>query len=228
MHRTLPVGNAGRMNEAARRPLASRKHAWAIGSAEWLARRRVSPNAISACSVLCAVGVAAGWLASGAVRQPWLDTLVFIGIALGIQGRLLCNLFDGLVAVEGGLRSPTGDLWNDVPDRLADPLIIVPAGYAAGLPWAVELGWLAGLAAVLTAYGRWLGAGLGRGQDFTGPLAKPQRMAVMTVAALAAALATWWQAAGWVLLAALAVVAVGGLLTLALRLHRLAGQLAAH
>jgi len=154
-----------------------------------------------------------------------MDCALLLGAAVAIQGRLLCNLFDGMVAVEGGLRSKTGDLWNDVPDRFADPLIIIPAGYAAGLPWAVEVGWIAGLVAVLTAYSRWLGAGLGRGQDFRGPLAKPQRMAVMTIAAVIAAAATWWQLAGWVLVAALVVVAAGGLMTLTLRLRRLAQQL---
>jgi len=215
------------MNEAARRPLASRNRAWAKGIAAWLARCRVSPNAISAGSVVFALGAATCWLATIPIHQSAIDCALLVGVAVCIQGRLLCNLFDGMVAVEGGLRSHTGDLWNDVPDRFADPLIIVPAGYAAGLPWAVELGWIAGLMAIVTAYSRWLGAGLGRAQDFRGPLAKPQRMAVMTVAALAAAVATWWNVAGWVLVAALVVVAIGGAVTLILRLRRLAQQMKA-
>lgn len=215
------------MADAARRPLASRDRAWARGFAAWLARLKVAPNAISAASVLFAAGAATCWLRTLHVTEPWKDAALFVGAGLCIQGRLLCNLFDGMVAVEGGLRSRTGDLWNDVPDRLADPLIIVPVGYAAGLPWAVELGWIAGIAAVLTAYARWLGAALGHGQDFAGPLAKPQRMALMTVAALAAAVAIWWQQAHWVLLVAVGLCAVGGLLTLALRLRRLAKRMAA-
>ena len=33
----------------------------------------------------------------------------------GVLGRLLCNLLDGMVAVEGGKRSKSGELYNDVP-----------------------------------------------------------------------------------------------------------------
>jgi hypothetical protein len=38
-------------------------------------------------------------------------------------------------------------LFNAIPDRLADPLFLVPLGYASGYH-----GWLATLLAVLTAY----------------------------------------------------------------------------
>lgn len=148
-----------------------------------------------------------------------------VGVAIVIQLRLLANLLDGMVAVEGGLRSPTGDLWNDVPDRFADLFILVPAGYITGLAWGAELGWAAGVVAVLTAYGRWLGAGVGFNHDFRGPMAKPHRMAVMTVAALAAAIAVPWQAQVWPIRIALVVVVLGGLLTIARRLHRLAQTL---
>lgn len=46
--------------------------------------------------------------------------------AVFIQCRLLCNLFDGMVAVEGGKSTPSGELFNDIPDRVADPLIGEP------------------------------------------------------------------------------------------------------
>ncbi len=115
-------------------------------------------------------------------------------------------------------------MWNDAPDRFADLFIMVPAGYVTAWAWGPELGWAAGVVAVLTAYGRWLGAGVGCGHDFRGPMAKPHRMAVMTLAALAAAIAVPWQAQAWPIRIALAVV-VGGLLTIARRLHRLAQTL---
>jgi len=41
----------------------------------------------------------------------------------------VCNLLDGMVAIEGGLKTPAGELFNDVPDRISDPLILVGAGY---------------------------------------------------------------------------------------------------
>ena len=47
------------------------------------------------------------------------------------QLELLCNLLDGMVAVEGGLGGPTGPLWNELPDRIADSVFIVALGMAA-------------------------------------------------------------------------------------------------
>nr|MBA3686446.1 CDP-alcohol phosphatidyltransferase family protein [Planctomycetota bacterium] len=165
------------------------------------------------------------WLGSRRCPDQAGDIALLIGAAVCIQLRLLCNLLDGMVAVEGGLRSPTGELWNDVPDRFADVLILVPVGYATGVAWGPELGWVAGMAALLTAYQRWLGAGVGRGQDFGGPLAKPQRMAVLTVAGLVGAAARPWQHDGQVLFAALGLIVLGALLTVALRLRRLARRM---
>lgn len=104
--------------------------------------------------------------------------------AAGIQGRLFCNLMDGLLAVEGGLKSATGELFNEIPDRFADALILVPLGYATGTPWGIALGWAAAAGAVFTAYVRALGSSLTGRHDFQGPMAKPQRMAAVTVACL--------------------------------------------
>src|SRR3546814_3580049 len=75
--------------------------------------------------------------------SPWGAWLCAIAIVL----RLLCNLFDGLVAVAHARKTPTGVLYNEVPDRVADSLFLVALGYAAGMPWC---GWLAALLAALT------------------------------------------------------------------------------
>ncbi len=80
-----------------------------------------------------------------------------------------------MVAIEGGKKSKVGVLYNEVPDRVADSLFIVALGYAIGTPW---LGWLAALAAAVTAYIRVLGGTFGLAQDFRGPMAKQHRMAV--------------------------------------------------
>jgi phosphatidylglycerophosphate synthase len=117
--------------------------------------------------------------------------LLLAGVA-GVQLRLLCNLLDGMVAVEGGLKGKAGDLFNEAPDRYADIVLLVGAGYAAGAPW---LGWVASTFAVLTAYIRALGASLGQGQDFCGPMAKPHRMFFLTVGCVAAIFlptVLWW------------------------------------
>src|SRR3546814_9766621 len=77
------------------------------------------------------------------------------------------DLFDGLVAVEHARKTPTGVLYNEVPDRVADSLFLVALGYAAGMPWC---GWLAALLAALTAYIRTLGGTVLGSQDFRGPM----------------------------------------------------------
>ena len=88
--------------------------------------------------------------------------------------RLLANLLDGMVAVQANKASLLGEVFYEVPDRLSDLFILVGLGYAAqGIP---TVGGLAATGAILTAYVRAFGASLGLGQDFRGPMAKPQRM----------------------------------------------------
>jgi phosphatidylglycerophosphate synthase len=182
-----------------RRPIAARDTALARRFAAWLAAAGVSPNAISVASVVFAAAGAAALVGLAWPWGPWL-------CALAIQLRLLCNLFDGMVAIEGGKQTPTGALYNEVPDRLADSAFLVALGYAAALPW---LGWLAALLAALTAYIRTLGGALGQTQDFRGPMAKPHRMATMTVACIAAPLVDPLLPQPLTLAVAAAVIALG-------------------
>ena len=187
-----------------RRPLQSRDARWAKATASFLAARRFPPNLISILSVVFAAIAGAAFIGSTyAFRIP----LLILG-AIAIQLRLICNLLDGMVAVEGKLGSKSGEIYNDLPDRIADPLILVAAGYVTAYPF---LGWFAGLLAVFTAYVRLLGGSTGAGQDFRGPMAKPQRMAVMTIAALAQIFTRW------ALPAALAVIILGCVITIARR-----------
>lgn len=212
---------------AARRPLKSRQTAWARALAAALLRLRVRPNGISLVSVLFAAlaGVAL-WRAPAVGRGA--ATGFYLVAVLGIQLRLLCNLLDGMVAVEGGLRSPTGEIWNDLPDRFADALILLGAGYSlSGFPWGPELGWLATALAILTAYVRLLGGAAGASQQFCGPMAKPHRMATLTVACLLAIGERWL---GWpprALALALVLVVLGSAVTVVRRTRRIARELRA-
>ena len=161
-----------------RRPLKTRSRGWAQALARAATRTGISANAISLAGIGFAVLGAAAFLLT---PQGWHWWLV---AALAIQLRLLANMLDGLVAVEGERASPTGPLFNEVPDRIEDSLLLIAAGYAAGLG---ELGWLAALLAMATAYVRLLGGSLGFAQSFAGPMAKQHRMAVLTLAALISA-----------------------------------------
>ena len=201
-----------------RRPLKTRDATWARALARWLAQRRVSPNRISLLSLAFAV-LGAGAMLLVPFAEPAARITLLVLAAVSIQLRLLCNLLDGMVAVEGGLGSRVGEVYNDLPDRLADPLLIVPAGYATGLAWGPELAWLAGCLALLTAYIRLLGGTCGLPQDFRGPMAKPHRMATMTLGLLIAALAAPFGWDGWILILALLMVAAGAAWTAARRVH---------
>lgn len=199
---------------ASRRPISARGNVLVQRIAAALARSPLTPNAISVLSIVCAAAGAAAllWMP---VWGPWL-------CALGIQLRLLCNLFDGMVAVEGGRSTPTGALYNEVPDRVADTLLLVALGQAAGVPWA---GWLAALLAASTAYIRTLGGALGQAQDFRGPMAKQQRMALMTLACVVAPIEAMLAGSRHALVVAVAVIALGSLLTCGTRLRAIARRL---
>ncbi len=132
-----------------------------------------------------------------------------------------------MVAVEGGLKSKTGDVYNDLPDRFADLLILVPLGYATLAPWGGELGWAAGAMAVFTAYVRLLGGALGLRQDYVGPMAKQQRMAAATAASLLTIGESYWHMPRYVLIGALVLIALGALGGVLRRSSRILRQLAA-
>ncbi len=205
-----------------RRPLKTRGRAWARALAAWLARLHVLPNAVSVMSIGWAA-LAAGALLMWPHAEGWCRPALLIVAAVGMQLRLLCNMLDGMIAVEGGLRSPMGDLFNEVPDRISDSIILIAAGYAlSGLPVAEALGWAAALLAMFTAYIRALGATLGLPGCFHGPLAKPQRMALLTIACLATAASTGQRWSTWLLWAALAIIVVGSAITCVRRLRAIA------
>ncbi|MFW2541600.1 CDP-alcohol phosphatidyltransferase family protein [Primorskyibacter sp. 2E107] len=196
-----------------RRPLKSRDTALAARTARWLAATRITPNQISAASVGFALLAADAFWLSGGTNGFWL-----IVAALGVQLRLACNLLDGMVAIEGGKKSPTGAFWNEAPDRLADVLILVGMGLGAG---NAALGWAAAAMAILTAYIRELGTSAGAPPDFSGPMAKPHRMAAATGAALLALVGPWLGLGIAVLEWALWIIAIGAGLTALRRCGRL-------
>jgi phosphatidylglycerophosphate synthase len=205
----------------ARRPLASRSTRWAGFLSTAAVRAGLTADGISILSLLFAAAGAAGLLY---LERPWN----LLACAAGVQLRLLCNLLDGMVAIEGGKKSKVGVLYNEVPDRIADSVFIVALGYAIGLPW---LGWLGALAAAITAYIRVLGGTFGLAQDFRGPLAKQHRMAVLTLGCLLGIAEFYWfnrgDGAQQVLTVTAWIIAVGALVTCGARIHAIARQLRA-
>lgn len=200
-----------------RRPLASRQTGWAARVTRWLAGTRVTPNQISVAGMVAAAGAgAAFWAAGGCIG--WGRAVLLVLAAALCQLRLLCNLFDGMVAVEAKRGARDGGFWNEFPDRVSDLLIILGVGLSVG---DATLGWAAAAMAFLTAYLRELGVNCGLAADFSGPMAKQHRMALVTGAALLSLAEPLWRGHGGVLHLALWVLAVGTALTVLRRAGRL-------
>jgi phosphatidylglycerophosphate synthase len=180
-----------------RRPIAQRSHGWAKWLVRVLVKANVSPNFISFTSMVFAALAGACFVAVGLSSSVGDRVLLCIGAALFCQLRLLANMMDGMVAVEAGKGSPDGMIWNELPDRFADIFVLVGAGYGVAVLGLADasLGWAAAVAAVMTAYVREVGKSAGAPADFSGPMAKPHRMFVMTMAALAAATCPLWSPA---------------------------------
>lgn len=208
-HRPEPAG--------ARRPIRARGSGWARRAAQVLAAKGASPDAISIASMafaaLAGLALALSLPAAGAVRVALLLAAI-AACAL----RLVCNLLDGMVAVEHGRAGKAGPFWNEVPDRVSDLAILAGAGFGAGAP---SLGFAAGASAVMTAYVRALGESLGAPADFSGPLAKQQRMWVIGAGALLACAEPLRGWRGESLALALAAVIAGAALTALFRARRL-------
>jgi len=197
------------MGEENRRPLKLR--GWQIiqKTAQWTGRKNVTPNQISIASIVFS-GLAGFFFLLFPAAGPvlWLYALL---ILLCFAARGFCNVLDGLVAVEGGKATASGELFNDIPDRISDALILVAAGYGAEMP---ALGWLAALLAVMTAYIRTLGRGLGAPTDFQGPMSKLQRMIIISAACILTPIeAMFWQQ-GTILSVSLIAISLGCVITI--------------
>lgn len=173
------------MEEFARREIKTRDKKWAQNLAKIIAEKNITPNMISILSVFFALCSGIIYCCFGRNFIPEnLAFLIPILAVVFIQLRLLCNLFDGMVAVEYGKRSIYGDIYNEFPDRLSDSFIIIGAGFAGQTEFTIALGLIAALLAMFTAYTRLLGGSIGAKQYFIGPMAKQHRMALLTVGTL--------------------------------------------
>ncbi len=203
-----------------RRPLASRH--WRISGrvAGWLSRCGATPNAISVAGMI--FGIIAGVMFYETSRAHDRAWMFWLGGALCVQLRLLANLYDGMVAVLRQIASPVGELFNEIPDRVSDAATLIGFGYAAGSN--ALLGFVAAIFAVFLAYLRAQGKVAGAPQEFCGPMAKPQRMATITITAIVCAifgLANIWKIPA----IALGVIIAGSLVTCLRRLHRISAAL---
>jgi phosphatidylglycerophosphate synthase len=165
-----------------RRPIATRNRKWAQATTAWLVSHNVSPNAISIAGMCACIvaGIALGVTSITDYRILWLIA------ALGAQLRLTANMLDGMVAIASSRTSKTGELYNEVPDRISDAAVFIGAGFAWG--GNVTLGYIATVLAIFTAYVRAAGKIAGAPNEFCGPMAKQHRMLVVTLICVYAAI----------------------------------------
>jgi phosphatidylglycerophosphate synthase len=206
-----------------RRPIPERRSKYAIAFAGWLTAKGISPNQISLFGL--GAGVASGFLLALTPVLPGGTRALLIASAVMVLLRGLSNMFDGMVAVEHGRGGPLGLLYNEIPDRISDIALMVGTGYAVGGHTAA--GWAAACVALFITYIRAVGALAGAPEDFSGPMAKQQRMFSIAGAALYLGVtpASWHPSFGaegqWGLLAlVLWIIVAGGILTAGLRVRR--------
>jgi phosphatidylglycerophosphate synthase len=209
-----------------RRPIATRNRKWAQSSTAWLTSRNVSPNAISIAGMCACIvaGFALGATSITDYRILWLIA------ALGAQLRLTANMLDGMVAIASGRTSKTGELYNEVPDRISDAAVFIGAGFAWG--GNITLGYIATILAIFTAYVRAAGKIAGTPNEFCGPMAKQHRMFVITLICVYAVITPRsWQMIPFndsqmgLMTIGLVVIVVGCVITVLRRLSRIAHAL---
>jgi phosphatidylglycerophosphate synthase len=219
------------MQEAAmeamdRRPIATRNRKWAQAATVWLASRNVSPNAISIAGMCACIlaGIALGVTSISDYRILWIIA------ALGAQLRLTANMLDGMVALASGRASKTGELYNEVPDRVSDAAVFIGAGFAWG--GNIMLGYIATILSIFTAYVRAAGKIAGAPNEFCGPMAKQHRMLVVTLICLYAAFTPRsWQVMAFndsqigLMTLGLVIIIAGCAITVIRRLSRIARML---
>ncbi len=184
-------------------PINTREAEWVINLAEALLKSKIRPNQISLAGIMSAI--LAGVFFFFSRFLSW--SILYLFAAVFILVRLLCNLMDRAVAARTAEKPKFRDMFNELPDRLEDIIIFAYAGFAAGNQ---SLGWCAATLAVLTAYIRLLGVSLGTKQYFCGPMARTQRMVVLSIVCL---LELFLRGDGWSITIGLYAIVLGAFIT---------------
>ena len=176
----------------------------------WLDRipgvRRLSPNAVSVCSLVPSA------VAAGALWLGWWPLVV-----LGIAGRMVLTVLDGHLAEAYGKKTRIGPYVNRLPQELGDALLFLALLRWADPAWVALLlasAWLVNACGVLPAVA-------GGSPQPAGPAGQPDRIAIVMVAAALATFVTL----DWTWVCALIVVL--SIPTAALRIARTVRELGA-
>ena len=134
--------------------------------------RRLSPNAVSLSSLVPSA------LAAGALWAGWWPLVV-----IGIAGRMVLTVMDGLIAEAYGKKTRIGPYINRLPQEIGDAALFLALFRWADPAWVALLlasAWLVNVLAVLPAVA-------GGSPQPAGPAGQPDRIAIVLVAAIVAA-----------------------------------------
>jgi phosphatidylglycerophosphate synthase len=159
-----------------RRPIANIFRRTANAAVRIAVRAHIHPDVVSYASIVSA-GIAA-WLFLRSSTHPRYLALAVVFALL----RLWLNMFDGMVALAAGKASKRGEIINDLPDRVSDVLIFTGVAHS-GWCYPFYAYWVA-IAAVVVAYVGLFGQAVGVQREFSGVMAKPWRIAALSVGAL--------------------------------------------
>ena len=173
------------------RPLANRLIQPFIAGAK---RAGLGPNAVTALALVMAGAAAVAFYAAG--EEPLLYLLgAFFVVCNG-----LLDLLDGALARDLGVESRAGDVFDHVLDRYADILII--AGLAAGVE-EYAIGFAAVTGVLMTSYLGTQAQAVDLDRVYGGALGRADRLALIVLVAVPAALVeTAWlglTVIGWLL-----------------------------
>ena len=202
-----------------RRPIAQAFRRTAHAPVQWCVHLGIHPNLISCTSIVASAGASLCFWQAGAT--PWL---LIVAVAFCYL-RLWLNMLDGMVALASGTASRTGEIANELPDRISDVLIFVGVAHS-GLCHPLGGYWVA-IFALLVAYVGTLGQAVGVQREFSGLMAKPWRMVALQVGAWIT-LGLLWFAGGHIRYGGLTVldwthllIVAGCLETIMVRLRRI-------
>lgn len=158
------------------RPLAERMLAPFVSVANAVG---LTPNAVSVLAMGFAIA-AGGAFAIG-------ESLAYVLGALFVLANGWLDLVDGALAREQETASPAGDLLDHVLDRYAD--IVIVAGLAAGVD-AYALGFAAVTGVLMTSYLGTQIQAVGLGREYGGLLGRADRLALIGIVGVIAAVFT--------------------------------------
>ncbi len=147
-------------------------------------RLGIHPDLVSYTSIVAAAGAGVCFWQAQAI-----PALLLVAVVL-CYARLWLNMLDGMVALASGKASRSGEIVNELPDRISDVVIFVSVGHS-GLCHPLGGYWVA-IFALLVAYVGTLGQAVGVQREFSGVMAKPWRMVMLHVGAWVTLGCLWW------------------------------------